>query len=64
MQPRLIEKSSCRILQIANDLKGMQSLHFLVRDRVDDEVIFSFRVMVESKSKGKVKDKLSYKLGT
>jgi hypothetical protein len=36
----------------------------LVRDRVEDEVVFSFRVMVEPKFKEMVKTKLAYKLGT
>ena len=42
----------------------MRSLHFLVRDRIEDEVVFSFRVMVEPKFKEIVKSKLAYKLGT
>jgi hypothetical protein len=39
-------------------------LHFLLRDRVEDEVVVSFRVMVEPKFKEIVKTKLAYKLGT
>lgn len=35
-----------------------------MRDRVEDEVIVSFRVMVESKFKEIIKTKLAYKLGT
>ena len=42
----------------------MRSLHFLVRDRVEDEGVFSFRVMVEPKFKAIVKTKLACKLGT
>ena len=33
-------------------------------DRVDEEVVLSFRVMVEPKKKSLVKNKLDYKLGT
>jgi hypothetical protein len=29
------------------DLVGVKSLHFLVRDRVEDEVVVSFRVLIE-----------------
>ena len=36
----------------------------MIRDRVDDEVAFSFRVMVDPKFKETVKSKLAYKLGT
>jgi hypothetical protein len=35
-----------------------------VRDRVEDEVVFSFRVMVEPKFKEMIKTNLSCKLGT
>jgi hypothetical protein len=35
-----------------------------VRDRVENEVVFSFRVMVEPKFKEIIKTKLKYKLGT
>ena len=47
----------------ADDLKGVRSLHFLIRDRIDDEIVFSFRVMFEPKFKEIVKTKLAYKLG-
>jgi hypothetical protein len=46
------------------DLKGVRSLHFLIRDRIDDEVVFSFRVMVEPKFKEIIKNKSANKLGT
>ena len=36
----------------------------MIRDRVEDEVVFSFRVMVEPKFKEMVKTNLSCKLGT
>jgi hypothetical protein len=41
----------------------VRSLHFLIRDRVENEVVFSFRVMVEPKVKEKVKSDLGRKLG-
>jgi hypothetical protein len=43
--------------------KGVQSLHFLVADRIDDDVVFSFRVLAESKLKEIVKAKSATKLG-
>ncbi len=48
--------------RFVDSLKGVRSLHFLIRDRVEDEVVFSFRIMVEPKFKEIVKTKLSCKL--
>ena len=62
--PALVKKVLVEFYRFADDLKGVRSLHFLVRDRVEDEVVFSFRVMVEPKFKEIVKSKLAYKLGT
>jgi hypothetical protein len=46
------------------DLEGVRSLHFITRDRQEDDVVFSFRVLVDSKDKQIVKSKINYKLGT
>jgi hypothetical protein len=62
--PASVKKVLVEVYRFADDLKGVRSLHFLVRDRVEDEVVFSFRVMVEPKFKETVKTKLAYKLGT
>jgi hypothetical protein len=62
--PDSVKKVLVEVYRFADDLKGVRSLHFLVRDRVEDEVVFSFRVMVEPKFKEIVKTKLTYKLGT
>ena len=62
--PDSVKKVLVEFYRFADDLKGVRSLHFLVRDRVEDEVVFSFRVMVEPKFKEIVKSKLAYKLGT
>jgi len=62
--PDSVKKVLVEVYRFADDLKGVRSLHFLVRDRVEDEVVFSFRVMVEPKFKEMVKTKLAYKLGT
>jgi hypothetical protein len=44
-------------------LVGVKSLHFLIRDRVEDEVVVSFRVVTEVKCKEVVQSKMNYKLG-
>jgi hypothetical protein len=41
-------------------LEGVKSLHFLITDRVKDEVVFSFRVMTEDRRI--VASKMAYKL--
>jgi hypothetical protein len=46
------------------DLEGVRSLHFIIRDRLEDDVVFSFRVLADSKDKQIVKSKINYKLGT
>lgn len=58
-----VKKVLVEVYRFADDLKGVRSLHFLVRDRVEDEIVFSFRVMVEPKFKEIIKSKLSCKLG-
>ena len=63
-RPDSVKKVLVEFYRFADDLKGVRSLHFLIRDRVEDEVVFSFRVMVEPKFKEMIKTNLSCKLGT
>jgi hypothetical protein len=58
-----MKKVLVEFYRFADGLKGVRSLHFLIRDRVETEVVFSFRVMVEPKVKEKVKSNLARKLG-
>jgi hypothetical protein len=62
--PAAVKKVLVEVYRFTDDLKGVRSLHFLIRDRIEDEVVFSFRVMVEPKLKEIVKSKLAYKLST
>jgi hypothetical protein len=41
---------------------GVNSVHFLIRDRIDDEVVFSFRILIESADKTRVDDVIALKL--
>jgi len=59
-----VKKVLVEFYRFVDDLKGVRSLHFLIRDRVEDEVVFSFRVMVEPKLKEIIKNKLALKLAT
>jgi hypothetical protein len=50
--------------RFVEDLEGVASLHFLIRDRLDDEVVFSFRVLSEPGKLKIVRSKMKYKLDT
>ncbi len=63
-RPNYVKKVLVEVYKFADVLKGVRSLHFMARDRIEDEVVFSFRVMVEPKFKEIVKNNLSCKLGT
>ena len=45
------------------DLVGVKDLHFLIRDRVDDDVVFSFRILLESKEKNDLENAIAFQLG-
>ena len=61
-KPDKVEKLLIDFYSFVEDLKGVRNLHFLIRDRVDDEVVFSFRVQVEPADKEVIKSKIAYKL--
>jgi hypothetical protein len=63
-RPSDVKKILVEFYRFIDDLKGVRSLHFLIRDRIEDEVVFSFRFMVEPKFKEIVKSKSANKLGT
>jgi hypothetical protein len=45
-------------------IEGVRGQHFLIRDRLSNEVVFSFRILVEPRNKQVIKSKIVYKLGT
>jgi hypothetical protein len=45
------------------DVEGVKSLHFLIRDRVENEIVISFRVLAAEKTREIVQSKMNYKLG-
>jgi hypothetical protein len=61
--PDNVENVLVDFYEFVRDLQGVKDLHFLIRDRVEDEVVFSFRVLVELKDREVVKSKIGYKLG-
>jgi len=44
------------------DLAEVENLHFIIRDRLDDDVVISFRILCEDKNEHIVKSKIGYKL--
>jgi hypothetical protein len=46
------------------DLGGVRCIQFLIRDRVKDEIVVTFRVLAERESKQIIASKMSYKLGS
>jgi hypothetical protein len=46
------------------DIEGVRDLHFLIRDRVDDDVVLSIRILLEHQHARVVKSKVAFKLGT
>jgi len=62
IKPENIKKTVVDIYHFVKDLDGVVSLHFLIRDRVDEDVIFSFRVLSEPNKLKIVNGKIKYKL--
>jgi hypothetical protein len=62
-KPEQIKTTLPELYHFVNALEGVKSTHFLIRDRIDDEVLFSFRIMIDPKQK-LIKNKIAYKLGT
>jgi len=62
-KPESIRKTLIDFYRFVKGLDGVKSLHFLIRDRVKDEVVFSFRVLTEKEYKQIVASKMAYKLG-
>ncbi len=48
--------------EFVKDLQGVEDLHFLIRDRVDHDVVFSFRIFLKIEDKDVVKSKIKCRL--
>jgi hypothetical protein len=62
-KPETVKTTVVDFYRFVEDSEGVASLHFLIRDRVDDDVVFSFRVLSESDKLKIVSSKMKYKLG-
>ena len=63
-RPDRIKDVLIKFYGFVKDIEGVRDQHFLVRDLVEDEVVFSFRIQVEPKGKQVIESKIVYKLGT
>ncbi len=63
-KPEHIRSVLLDLYAFVKDIEGVIDQHFLIRDRVNDEIVFSFRVSVEPKAKEVIKSKIAYKLET
>lgn len=61
-KPDIVENVLVDFYNFVRDLEGVKDLHFIIRDRVEDDVIFSFRVFIDPKYVGIIESKLTYKL--
>ena len=52
------------LYDFVKDIEGVRDLHFLIRDRVDDDVVLSIRMLLESQHARGVKSKVAFKVGT
>ena len=61
------EKTSSILLSLydfVKDIDGVSDLHFLIRDRIEGEIVVTFRVLLESKRRQVIKSKIAFKLAT
>jgi hypothetical protein len=52
------------LYDFVKDIEGVSDLHFLIRDRIEGEIVVTFRVLLESKHRQVIKSKIAFKLGT
>lgn len=60
----VVENTLVDLYDFVKDLEGVKDLHFIIRDRIDDDVVLSFRVFVDLKFRKVVESKMVYKLGS
>jgi hypothetical protein len=52
------------LYDFVKDIEGVRDLHFLIRDRIDGDVVLSIRMLLESQDARVIKSKVAFKLGT
>ncbi len=64
IKPEKIKETILDLYHFTEDLDGVISIHFMIKDRLNEEVVFSFRVLSEPDKLKIIKSKIKYKLGT
>ena len=64
LKPKNIKTTVTDIYQFTKSLDGVISLHFMIKDRLDEKVVFSFRVLSEPDKLKIVRSKIKYKLNS
>jgi hypothetical protein len=62
LKPEQIKNDLPYFYNFINNTDGVKNTHFLTKDRINDKVVFSFRVMIDLKLKRIIKSKIVYKL--
>jgi hypothetical protein len=52
------------LYDFVKDVEGVRDMHFLIRDRVEGDVVLSIRMLLESQNARVIKSKVAFKLGT
>ena len=63
IKPETIKETITELYHFAESLDGVISLHFMIKDRIDKKVVFSFRILTEPDILKIVRSKIKYKLG-
>ncbi len=61
-KPKSVAAFLVSFYRFAESVNGVKSLHFLIRDRVRNEVVFSFRLLIEVSQWKAIESKIVYKL--
>jgi len=51
------------LYRYVKDLIGVKDLHFLIRDRVQDDIVLNFRILLESNKKNDLENAIAFHLG-
>ena len=62
LKPETIKETITELYNFTANLDDVISIHFMIRDRLDKEVVFSFRVLSEPDKLEIVRSKIKYKL--
>jgi hypothetical protein len=61
-KPKSVAAFLVSFYRFAEGINGVKNLHFLIRDRVGDEVVLSFRMLIDGEQRKAANSKVAYKL--